>query len=248
MTKTFLKAAVLGGTALALGLLSTAPAHAFTFTNQNNDIVITASDAGQSFTTLFDGNVNGNNVIGLTAQAVFKFLGFTSVGSGSNTKTEAAFQIDLTNTSSNGITSRISALGFDVSPSLLGVGSSGGSGNTRVSGIFNNDRAGSFPNGFGDIDVCFTNGNTCQGGSNGGVSNGTGQFSPILAFSGTVGSFTLSNFGVRYQSVTGTDLGNSGTGRGKVPTPALLPGLIALGASVLRKRKGEQMAEANAEV
>jgi len=42
--------------------------------------------------------------------------------------------------------------------------------------------------------------------------------------------------------------GRSGFAVGKVPTPALLPGLIALGASVLRKRKGEQMAEANAEV
>lgn len=51
--------------------------------------------------------------------------------------------------------------------------------------------------------------------------------------------------GAHLQSLTG---GQSGFAAGKIPTPALLPGLIALGAGVWRKRKGEQAAEAKAEV
>ncbi|MBD2072704.1 cistern family PEP-CTERM protein [Phormidium sp. FACHB-592] len=247
MTKTnsFLKGAALTGAALTLGLLSTAPVHAFTFAPGKTSVTVEASDINKSFTVEFDGNVERQNVTRLTAEAIFTFLGFTTVGS----NTEAKFDVSLKNTSSGGITSRVSALGFNVSQALLGVGNADGDGNTRVSGLFSNDRTGSFPNNFGDINVCFTEGNTCQGGSNGGVTTGnTGLFTPILAFTGSVDSFTLSNFGVRYQSIGGTNLGDSGTGRGQVPTPALLPGLLALGAGAWRKRKGEQAAQAKAEV
>jgi len=71
----------------------------------------------------------------------------------------------------------------------------------------------------------------------------SGSFTPILAFAGIQNQVTLSNFGVRYQDITGTSLGTSGTGRGTpVPTPALLPGLIGLGVAAVRKAKAEQSA------
>ncbi|HIK08137.1 MAG TPA: cistern family PEP-CTERM protein [Trichormus sp. M33_DOE_039] len=233
-------------------------ASAFTFSQNGDSVTIGAADINKSFEINFDGNVSTQNVQGLSSKATFTFLGFTTIGSGSNAKTEAKFDITLSNTSSNGITSRTSALGFDVSSVLRGVGSTGGSGNTRVSGLFSNDRSGAFPNQFGDVDVCFTNGNTCQGGTNGGVSTGAAPsvFTPILAFSGNITSFTLSNLGVRYQSINGTSTinnktfnGDSGTGRGyytppppppkKVPEPATSAalGLFAVGAWQLKKKK-----------
>jgi hypothetical protein len=233
-------------------LLAVVPsASAFTFSNNGKDVTITSADINKSFEINFNGNVSEKDVQGLSSTAIFKFLGFTTVGSGANTKTEAKFDIILSNTSSNGITSRTSALGFNVSNTLLGLGNPGGSGNTRVSGLFTNDRSGAFPNQFGSVDVCFTNGNTCQGGANGGVSTGNpaASFSPILAFTGNVNSFTLSNFGVRYQSITGTNLGTSGTGKGyyiapppppkKVPEPATAAaiGLFAVSAWQLKKKK-----------
>ncbi|MBE9140720.1 PTPA-CTERM sorting domain-containing protein [Nodosilinea sp. LEGE 07088] len=59
-----------------------------------------------------------------------------------------------------------------------------------------------------------------------------------LNFNGPISEVTLSNFGVRYQSITGTSLGTSGTGKGTpIPTPALLPGLVGLGVAALRKRR-----------
>nr|WP_290222579.1 cistern family PEP-CTERM protein [Trichocoleus desertorum] len=232
----------------ALGTLAIAPtASAFTF--NGSGIEIGTKDAGTSFKVNFDGNVSTKNVIGLSSEAIFKFLGFTTVGS----KTEAAFEITLDNTSSDGITSRTSALGFNVNQTLVGVGGASGSGNTRSSGIFTNDMSGSFPNQFGAVDVCFTSGNTCQGGKNGGVktADSPGKFSSTLAFSGNVQSFTLSNFGVRYQSIDGNGFkGDSGTGRGipvqpeppkpptkHVPEPSSTAALVVLGAGLLYGRK-----------
>jgi len=249
MTKTFLKAAVLGGTALALGLLSTAPAHAFTFTPDQNSVTITASDLGKSFTALFNGQVGKNPatpILGLSANAIFTFA--------SASATEALFNVVLNNTSTGPITSsRVSVLGFNTTPNAVGVGPTNGSGNTRITNPgttgFTQDSTGNIPN-LGQREVCFS-ANDCAAGAGAGVTLGnSGNFSFALGLNGN-NPFTLSDFFVRYQDVNGSTVvppGGSAEGVGKVPTPALLPGLIALGASVLRKRKGEQMAEANAEV
>ncbi|WP_017314494.1 cistern family PEP-CTERM protein [Mastigocladopsis repens] len=207
----------------------------------------TSSDIGKTFQFNFDGNVNEQNVSGLSSTALFTLKNFAG--------NEATFDVALDNTSSDGITSRTSALGFNVYSdlnstnqlSLVGIGDPSGSGNTRVSGLFSNDRSGSFPNQFGDIDVCFTNGNTCQGGSNGGIStnDGIGNFSFTLAFENAVNSFALGNFGVRYQSIDGNGFnGDSGTGRGtynqtqQVPEPGTSAalGLFAVGALVVMKK------------
>jgi hypothetical protein len=203
----------------ALGLCSlfiASPVSAFVISQ--GAVTVGANDVNQSFDILFDGNVAEKSVSGLSSKATFTFLGFTTVGK----NTEAAFKISLGNTSSSGISSRTSALGFDVDQSLLGIGSANKVGSTRVSGLFSNDREGSFPNQFGALDVCFTNGNNCQGGQNGGVTTGKfGEFLPTLAFSGNVSTFTLSNFGVRYQSINGGGFnGDSGTGEGLIMPPA----------------------------
>ncbi|NJO75727.1 MAG: cistern family PEP-CTERM protein [Leptolyngbyaceae cyanobacterium RM1_406_9] len=206
-------------------LLAASPATAFILSSSG--VTVSASDKNQSFDIFFGGNVDTKSVSELLSKATFTFLGFSTVGN----NTEASFKVLLSNTSSGNVSSRTSALGFDVDQVLLGIGKSGGNGaNTRVSGLFSNDREGSFPNQFGDIDVCFTDGNSCQGGQNGGVTTGTSaEFLPLLAFSGKVNTFTLSNFGVRYQSIDGRSSdgrsfnGASGTGRGSSTAPSMPP-------------------------
>ncbi|MBD2112398.1 MULTISPECIES: cistern family PEP-CTERM protein [Cyanophyceae] len=246
--------ALTAGVLVASSLIASQPAQAFTFTSDKKAVTVTSADAGKFFTVDFDGNVDTTPIPGLTAKAVFTFLGFDIVDSLPDV-TQAFFNVSITNNSTVA-GSRISAIGFNTSPNLRGVGgglANSGNGNTRVdsggnlpTSVFNNDRSGAFPNQFGAIEVCFTDGNNCQGGSNGGVTKGgTGEFNPVLAFNnpanGSVSSFTLDNFGVRYQSITAPGINDgSGTGVGLVPTPALLPGLIGMGVAALRRRQQEE--------
>ncbi|MBK4729945.1 cistern family PEP-CTERM protein [Oxynema sp. CENA135] len=247
---------------------SAAPAaSAFTFF-EDGSIGIDQSDQSKSFTVNFDGNWEGQDVAGLSSEAVFTFLGFSSVENDSKTITEARFEILLDNTSSDSLNSRSSALGFDVtdflgeSLDLLFASSSGSSsfnvGVTRSSGLFSEATSGSFPNQFGAVDVCFTDGNTCQGGKNGGVyrDDEPETFEATLALSGEVESFVMSNFGIRYQSITGEDgdrsfVGASGTGTGtvmppssdnpkKVPEPTMTFALLLLGGNLLRQSRKRQ--------
>ncbi|RUT00967.1 hypothetical protein DSM106972_069730 [Dulcicalothrix desertica PCC 7102] len=232
-------------------------ASAFIVSSNDTKVTLDANDVNQVFDVYFDGNVNTQNVNGLSSLATFKFLGFSTVGTGANTKTEAKFNIKLSNTSGSGITSRTSALGFDTNYNLLGVGNTNTSGSTRVQsgGLFSNDRGGSFPNQFGNVDVCFTNGNNCQGGASGGVFNGnSGNFTAILAFNGIINSLDLDNFGVRYQSIDGssnnvTFNGASGTGRGKVrrkvsePATIAAIGFVAISAFGLRKKNNKLVSQ-----
>ncbi len=133
----------------------------------------------------------------------------------------------------------MSSLGFDTTPDLTGA---------SASGIFNFAVLGSsYPNGFGSIEACFNDAqpNTCNGGGGGGVTTGTGTFNIVLDFTGPITQFSFDKFGVRYQSITGTTLGNSGTGVGTVttdPTPApepttmVLLGTGLIGAALARRR------------
>jgi hypothetical protein len=259
---------------------SAAPAaSAFTFF-EDGSIGIDQSDQSKSFTVNFDGNWEGQDVAGLSSEAVFTFLGFSSVENDSKTITEARFEILLDNTSSDSLNSRSSALGFDVtdflgeSLDLLFASSSGNSsqgrrggsssetpsnlGVTRSSGLFSEATSGSFPNQFGAVDVCFTDGNTCQGGKNGGVyrDDEPETVEATLALSGEVESFVMSNFGIRYQSIDGEDgdrsfIGASGTGTGtvippssdnpkKVPEPTMTFALLLLGGNLLRQSRKRQ--------
>jgi len=233
--------------------LATAPiASAFTISSTTIS-GLTNSDIGKAFEIDFGGSVNQTGVSGLTSNAIFTFQGF----SGSGNDTNALFDIILKNTSNGGILSRVSAIGFNTDKTELSGSTSALASNTA---LFSGAKTGgSFPNGFGNIDICFTDGNTCQGGQNGGVSNSQsipgvyqeGSFKGSVKLSGSVNAIAMSNFGVRYQSISGTNLGNSGTGRAKTireydttPAPRKIPepattfglGLVAISALKLRKR------------
>jgi hypothetical protein len=224
-----------------------APAAALVLTPTS--VGLGVGDVGQSFTIFFDGNVEGNPVAGLTSKVTFTFSSITAVA---GNRTELSFAALLENTSSGGVGSRTSAIGFNTDPNLLGVGTASGTGRTRVSGLFPNDRSGAFPNGFGAIELCVTAGPTCQGGASGGAVSGTGPqaFNLILAISGPFTGMTLDNFGARYQSITGASAGTSGTGRGTVdippvviPEPTTLAvlglGLLGLGLVLGRRTRPE---------
>ena len=135
------------------------------------------------------------------------------------TANSIGFDVDLTNTSGSGITSRISGLGFDTTPGITGATSTG---------VFNIAvLGGAYPNGFGGIEACFKDGggtSNCQGGGSGGVSTGvTGNFDIVLGFTGPITQFTFDKFGVRYQSIGGTTAGTSGTGTGTPRPPTSVP-------------------------
>jgi hypothetical protein len=188
-------------------------AGAVTYATEAKAALITVNAVGNSFTVNFDGNVAGTPVAGLTASALFTVTAFAS--------NSIEFDINLTNTNSGGITSRVAGLGFDTTPNLTGASSTG---------FFNIAVLGSsYPNGFGSIETCFKDagGSNCQGSGGTGVTNGnTGTFHVVLNFTGPITEFAFDKFGVRYQSIEGTQLGNSGTGTGTVgdgPTPPTVP-------------------------
>lgn len=221
----------------------TPSASAFVF-NGSSVEDITADDVGQSFTIDFDGNVDRTQVDGLTSWAKFTLESFTG--------TQAIFDIELENTSTGSITSRTSALGFDIDGATVDSASVAGS---LFEDAHIND---SLPNGFGNIDVCFINNtNNCKGGggegNNGGVSTGQGPstFTATIELTESVQNFAMSNFGVRYQSINGDDFsGASGTGRGTpyyeapkpkaIPEPSTVTAVLLSGFALVQQRRRKQ--------
>lgn len=255
---------VLGLSALAtVEILSLAIAPtASAFTISGTTITgLTNNDIGKAFEMDFNGSVNERSVTGLTSSALFTFQGFSASGSNTN----ALFDVILRNTSSGGILSRVSAIGFNTNQTELG-GSTSALAPSNTALFSGANVGGSFPNAFGNIDICFTNGNTCQGGQNGGVNNSTSlpgvyqqsSFRASVTMSGSVNSIAMSNFGVRYQSISGNGFnGASGTGRAttvrvydptpqprKVPEPATSLALGVAALSALKLRKPNSVAQA----
>lgn len=202
-------------------------------------ITFDASDVGNSYTLTYDGSSDGTTIEGLTAQTTFTLTGISG-----NTYT---FNYSVTNTSGTPITgARVSGFAFDTNPDITSANSTGAFGYTTVGG--------SYPNGIGEVDVCFKDANTgsCAGGGGGGLTigeSGTGSFT--LTFAQPVSEVTLSDFFVRYQSITGAGNVTSATGSGtqtssstssggtQVPEPGML-GLLGgalIATALLRRRR-----------
>ncbi|MBX9644268.1 MAG: cistern family PEP-CTERM protein [Novosphingobium sp.] len=193
-------------------------------------IVFDASDAGTNYTLNYDGNISGTTVGGLSGSTVFTLTGISG-----NTYN---FNYSVTNTSTSPLTSsRISSFAFNVDPSITSATSTGAFAFTTLNS--------NYPNGVGLVDVCFKDAATgsCAGGGGGGLTmgqSGTGTFS--LSFAQPVTSATLSDFFLRYQSISGAGFnGASGTGSGTVSststssggTPVPEPGMLGLMAMTL---------------
>lgn len=204
----------IAGLATVAALAASVPAFA-------DSITLDPADVGSSFTLGYNGFADGKPVNGLTGSATFTL---TSASASNYT-----FSYSVANTSTAPVTgSRISSFAFDTNPDIASASSTGTFGFTTLSSTY--------PNGIGSVDVCFKGGfsNSCS--NSGGVAagqTGTGTFS--LAFSSPVSSLTMSDFFVRYQSITGVSGVTSASGAGTITsstssggTPVPEPGMIGL--------------------
>lgn len=205
----------------------------FTFSSQANAVIV--DTAGDEFTVVFDGIVNGSAQPGLTAEATFYLVSITDDGMGGQ---DWNFDITLSNTSSAPILdSRVSILAFNLADDYFRARSS-------VSGVFDTVGTGNMPM-VGGVNACLkAAGSTknCAGGGNGGVDMGdTGSISLSINYDTLLPQLEFTDFFVRYQSIDGSAFGSSGVGYGTaVPVPSaawfLGTALVSL-AGIGRSRK-----------
>lgn len=220
-----------------LKIMTAAAAAVLTIGTAHADVIpLTSGDVGSSFTVNYNGFTGGGVVDGLAGSILFTLTGV----SGSS----YSFDYAVSNTSSNPIlTSRISGFGFNTNPDIVGASSTG---------VF--DTVGTDANvpNIGTVDVCFKGGggtNSCAGGGGGGVALGDDASGTLdLDFGSVLGGISLSDFFVRYQSITGAGAGTPSSAVGKgtisssggtpVPEPADFA-LFAVGvAGLLLGRQG----------
>lgn len=182
--------------------IATFAALAFATPAMAEPITLSSTDINKSFTLTYNGFSSGTSIDGLTGSTTFTLTGVTN-----NTYT---FSYSVTNTSSNPVTnSRISSFAFNTDPNITSATSTGAYNYTTLNS--------SYPNGIGSVDVCFKGSNTgsCSGGGSGGLTIGqTGTGTLSLTFASPVSSLTLSDFFVRYQSISGVPGISSASGSG----------------------------------
>lgn len=227
MSKIITKLAFAAAASAALGFA--APASAAMQLNSDGTVTVSGTGGGSVFLSM-NGNSEGVDYANLSSSIQLTYDGIVDGA--------YRFSYTLTNTSSNPITSRLNAFGFNTNPELTGAAILTGSVLTDIRYDTN------LPNGIGNVDICFTT-NNCAGGGQGGLTNGqatNGSFA--LSFGSTnLQSITLSNFAVRYQAL---NVGSgSGTGRlitNAVPEPGtwamMLLGFGAIGIGMRRRRVG----------
>lgn len=190
---------------------------------------ISIDAVGDTFTVQFDGNVETEPVPGLGASATFLVTELDGAAG------RVVLEISLSNTADAALwkSARVSAIGFDVDATLSGA---------TASGLFSHAvTGGKFPNQFGPVDVCaIDNAHNCSGGGWGGVKLGqSGVITLTLQLAGPIAALDLTNFGVRYQSLTSRSLelcDASGTGTGTVPEPRALALLGVVGLALWGRR------------
>ena len=155
--------------------------------------------AGQSVAVGYNGIVDGDNIDGLSASSLYTL---DSISLDGRTWT---FSGQLTNNGS--IDSRVSLAGFDAAVAIDVGGSS-------TSGDFSKISSGNMPQGL-NLDYCMksTNGKNCAGGGGNGAENDqTLEFMFIVQLFDGSDTLELSDFAVRYQSITDVEQGQSGVG------------------------------------
>ncbi len=212
-----------------------------------DSMLFNAGDIGKTVTLDYNGcsGSGGASIDGLTGSTTFTLTGV----SGST----YSFGYTVKNTTSAPVTgSRISSFAFNTDPTITGASSTGAYSFTQLSS--------NYPNGIGTVDVCFKDASTgaCAGGGSGGLTAGqTGSGDFTLSFASPVSSLTLSDFFVRYQSITGvpgvtsasgagtissstsSTSGGSTTGGTDVPEPGMLGlfGAGIIGLALARRRQ-----------
>ena len=207
-------------------------------------ITIGSGNVGQSWDFAFNGYSGSTTVAGLTSTAKFTLTGVTP--------TSYTFNYSLSNTTSDPVNSRVSGFAFNTDPNISSATSTGAFSYTTLGG--------NYPNGIGSVDVCFKDASTgsCAGGGSGGLFDGqTGIGSFTLNFAQPLTSLTLSDFFVRYQSITGAGNISSGSGTGTLTstggststggTPVPEPGMVgllgaALAGLALARRRQQRLA------
>ena len=200
-------------------------------------ITLDADDVGTTFTFDYNGFADGTVVDGLGATTTFTLTGVSG--------TSYTFDYAVTNTTGDGVSSRISSFAFDTNPDIANAKSAG----TYNFAVLDSN----YPNGIGNVDVCFKAGgsNSCAGNSGGVTTGATGTGSLTLGFSDPISSLTLDNFFVRYQSISGagaitsasgavTSSSSGGSSGGTaVPEPEMLV-LFGIGAAAIAFRRGRK--------